>query len=100
MTEVKRIRVLMVACLIVLSGTSAIAAQKAADDDGYLTAIHAAERKMIISDKLYRVALAARLVSQDGKKMALEDVQPGAAIKFKLDEETKDIIDLKIIAYP
>ena len=69
-------------------------------DEGFMTAINIKERKMMISDRVYRVALSARLIGMDGKKMLLENIEPGAGVTFELDKETNDLTDLTIIAYP
>lgn len=56
-------------------------------------------RQVKLEDELYRVALNAHIILENGESGRLEDIRVSALVRIKLTD-TGEISDLKVLAYP
>lgn len=99
------IRYVFAVTLLLTAYASSVAAQQPEVAEklpkaGAIYAINVKERQIIIDNQKYRVALKARIIGEDGKQIGLADLHPQAAVTFKLDPATDDILDLNVLVYP
>ncbi|MEM8500599.1 MAG: hypothetical protein AAF542_21475 [Pseudomonadota bacterium] len=63
-------------------------------------AINLQERKLVLDQKVFRVALKATVLDTDNSKMAFSELEPQYYVAYRLEAATGDIVDIVAVAKP
>ncbi len=63
-------------------------------------AINFKERKLVLDDQIFRVALKATISDVDNSKMSFSELEPQYYVAYRLEPATGDIIDIVTVAKP
>lgn len=67
---------------------------------GAIYAINLKERKLVLEDQVYRVALKVTISDASENKMAFSELEPQYYVAYQLDSATGDIVDIVTLAKP